>query len=48
MINDSLQNRKYAITAIISVVIVVYIIRLFSIQVVETKYKRSSQQCFSE
>jgi hypothetical protein len=40
MINDSLQNRKYVITAIISVVIAVYIIRLFSIQVVETNISR--------
>jgi len=42
MINDSLQNRKYVITAIISAVIAVYIIRLFSIQVVETKYKQGA------
>jgi len=42
MINDSLQNRRYVIAGIISVVIALYIIRLFSIQVIETKYKQGA------
>jgi len=39
MINDTLQNRRYVISIIMSAVIVVYILRLFTIQILETKYK---------
>lgn len=39
MINDTLQNRKYTIAIIISAVVLLYIFRLFSIQIIETKYK---------
>jgi len=39
MINDTLQNRRYVISIIMSAVIVVYILRLFTIQIIETKYK---------
>ncbi len=42
MINDTLQNRRYVIAIIMSVVIVVYILRLFSIQIIETKYKEGA------
>ncbi|MCE5332799.1 MAG: penicillin-binding protein 2 [Bacteroidales bacterium] len=43
MINDTLQNRRYVIAIIMSVVIVVYILRLFSIQIIETKYKEGAE-----
>lgn len=42
MINDTLQNRRYVIAIIMSVVIVMYILRLFSIQIIETKYKEGA------
>ena len=42
MINDTLQNRRYVIAIIMSVIIVVYILRLFSIQILETKYKEGA------
>lgn len=42
MINDSLQNRHRVITTIITVVIVIYILRLFSIQILESKYKEGA------
>jgi len=42
MINDSLQNRQRVIATIITVVIVIYILRLFSIQILESKYKEGA------
>jgi penicillin-binding protein 2 len=42
MINDTLQNRRYVIAIIMSTVIVVYILRLFSIQILESKYKEGA------
>ena len=42
MINDTLQNRRYVISIIMSAVIVVYILRLFTIQIIETKYKNGA------
>ena len=42
MINDTLQNRRYVIAIIMSIVIVVYILRLFSIQIIESKYKEGA------
>lgn len=39
MINDELQNRKTVIAIIMSVIVIVYIIRLFSIQILDPKYK---------
>jgi penicillin-binding protein 2 len=42
MINDTLQNRRYVIAIIMSVVIVVYILRLFTIQILESKYKEGA------
>lgn len=42
MINDTLQNRRYTIAIIISVVVLIYIVRLFSIQILETKYKEGA------
>ncbi|NDP19654.1 MAG: penicillin-binding protein 2 [Paludibacter sp.] len=42
MINDTLQNRRYIIAIIMSAVIVVYILRLFSIQILESKYKEGA------
>jgi len=42
MINDTLQNRRYVIAGIMTAVLVLYILRLFSIQIVETKYKNGA------
>jgi penicillin-binding protein 2 len=42
MINDTLQNRRYVIAIIISTVIVVYILRLFTIQILDTRYKQGA------
>lgn len=43
MINDTLQNRKWVIAAIATVIVVIYILRLFSLQVIETKYKAGAE-----
>jgi len=42
MINDTLQNRRYVISIIMSAVIVVYILRLFTIQIIDSKYKNGA------
>lgn len=42
MINDTLQNRRYVISVIMSAVIVVYILRLFTIQIIDSKYKNGA------
>lgn len=42
MINDTLQNRRYVITFIMSAIIVVYILRLFTIQILDSKYKQGA------
>jgi penicillin-binding protein 2 len=42
MINDTLQNRRYVIAIIMSVVVGIYIIRLFSLQILETRYKEGA------
>ncbi len=42
MINDNLQNRQRVIATIITVVVVIYILRLFSIQILETRYKEGA------
>jgi len=39
MINDTLQSRRTDISIIITVLVFIYIIRLFSLQIIETKYK---------
>lgn len=39
MINDGLQNRRLAITAIFTAIVVIFILRLFSLQILESKYK---------
>jgi penicillin-binding protein 2 len=43
MINDTLQNRRWVIAAIATVIVAIYIIRLFSLQVIETKYKAGAE-----
>lgn len=43
MINDTLQNRKSVIAIIMSAVIVVYILRLFTIQILDTRYKEGAE-----
>lgn len=42
MINDVLQNRRYVIAGIISAVIILYVLRLFTIQIIDTKYKNGA------
>ena len=42
MINDTLQNRRYVITFIMSAIIVVYILRLFTIQILDSRYKEGA------
>ncbi len=42
MINDTLQNRKTVIAIIMTTVVVIYILRLFSVQIIETKYKEGA------
>jgi penicillin-binding protein 2 len=42
MINDELQSRRYVVAGIISAVIVLYILRLFTIQIIDTKYKNGA------
>lgn len=42
MLNDPYQNRKYVVASIFVVLILIYIIRLFSLQVLETKYKEGA------
>lgn len=43
MLNNPYQNRKYVVSAIIVGVVLVYVVRLFSLQVVETKYKEGAE-----
>ncbi|MFM2291483.1 MAG: hypothetical protein RIS29_1296 [Bacteroidota bacterium] len=43
MINDSLQGRKTVVAIIMSAVIVVYILRLFTIQILDIKYKEGAE-----
>lgn len=39
MKNDILQNRKFVLIFIVSAIILIYIIRLFTFQIIESKYK---------
>lgn len=39
MINDALQGRRYVIAGIMSAVIVLYVLQLFTIQIIDSKYK---------
>jgi Cell division protein FtsI/penicillin-binding protein 2 len=43
MINDTLQNRRTVIAIIMSTVIILYILRLFTIQIIETRYKEGAE-----
>ena len=43
MINNTFQNRRYVITGIISIVVFIYIVRLFSLQILEDKYKEGAE-----
>ncbi len=43
MINDQLQNRRTVITVIFTAIVALYIIRLFSLQIIETKYKEGAE-----
>jgi len=42
MLNELHRNRKYVLAAILVVVILIYIVRLFSLQALETKYKEGA------
>jgi penicillin-binding protein 2 len=39
MINDPLQNRRIVVAGIMSAIIILYVLRLFTIQIIDTKYK---------
>ena len=43
MINDKLQNRRIVISVIFTAIVALYIIRLFSLQIIETRYKTSAE-----
>ncbi|MCE1156065.1 MAG: penicillin-binding protein 2, partial [Bacteroidales bacterium] len=43
MINDRLENRRWVISALITVVVLVYIFRLFNLQIIETRYKQGAE-----
>lgn len=43
MINDKLQNRRFVISVIITVTVAIYILRLFSLQIIENKYKEGAE-----
>jgi len=43
MINDKFQNRSRVVAAIMISVIVLYILRLFSLQIIEDKYKKGAE-----
>src|ERR1035437_1025016 len=42
MINDTLQNRKTVIATIMTAIIIVFILRLFTIQIIESRYKEGA------
>lgn len=43
MINDTLHNRRWVIAAIFTAFVLLYIIRLFNLQIIETKYKTGAE-----
>ena len=43
MINEENQDRRYVIAIIMSAVIVLYVLRLFTIQIIESKYKEGAE-----
>jgi len=43
MINDTLQNRRWVIAGVFSAFVLLYIIQLFSLQIIETKYKTGAE-----
>jgi penicillin-binding protein 2 len=43
MINDTLQHRRWVIAGIISAFVILYILRLFTLQIIETKYKSGAE-----
>lgn len=42
MINDTLQHRKTVVAIIMTTIILVYILRLFSIQIIQSRYKEGA------
>lgn len=43
MINDRNKNRRWIIAGIMTIFVIIYIIRLFSLQVIETRYKLGAE-----
>ena len=43
MINDRLQHRRWIITGFITVIVVIYIVRLFSLQIMDSSYKQGAE-----
>jgi penicillin-binding protein 2 len=39
MINDAFENRKYIIGGLISLVVIIYVVRLFSLQILDDTYQ---------
>ena len=39
MINDEFENRKYIIGGLISLVVIIYVVRLFSLQILDDTYQ---------
>jgi len=42
MINDPLQNRRMVVAGIMTAIIILYVLRLFTIQIIDTKYKNGA------
>ena len=42
MINDTLQNRKFVIAGVITAIVLLYIVRLFSLQILDDRYKEGA------
>ncbi|MGC3977050.1 MAG: penicillin-binding protein 2 [Paludibacteraceae bacterium] len=43
MVNDKLQNRRFVITLIITITVAIYLLRIFSLQILEKKYKEGAE-----
>ena len=42
MINDTLQNRRFVIAGVITAIVLLYIVRLFSLQILDDRYKEGA------
>lgn len=43
MLNDMLQRRRWVISGFVTVIVLLYIIQLFNLQIIETKYKENAE-----